>query len=55
MKRSIPNIISNKILDSIENQPLMDLLLKSVLLAVAIIASMAVIFPASVAEIARAV
>jgi len=51
MKRSIPNIIANKILDNIENQPLNNLFFHALLLAVAIFASMAVIFPHQIATL----
>lgn len=55
MKRSIPNIIANKILDNIENQPLNNLFFHALLLAIAIFASMAVIFPHQISTLVQEV
>lgn len=55
MSRTIPQIISNKILDSIESQSLGDILLRSLLILLAIIATLAVLYPATTQSIAKAI
>jgi hypothetical protein len=55
MKRTIPQIIANKILDHIELQSLGDIFFRSALLIIAIIATLAVLYPATAQSIAQAV
>lgn len=55
MKRSLTNILANKILDNIEGQSLPQLLIRAAMVFISTMAAMAAIYPHAAAEIARAV
>lgn len=55
MKRTIPQIISNKILDNLENLTLSDILIRSLLLFIAIFFTLAILFPATTHSITKSI